>query len=59
MADVTARESEWDEISCRLKTDAPVTSVGAAGAMTPLPQNPGAAVKPAETGFVYLLDGDT
>lgn len=52
-------ESERDEISCRLKTDAPVTAVGAAGTITPLPQNPRVAVKPAETSLVYLLDRDT
>lgn len=59
MAGVTAEESEWDEISRRLKTDAPVITMGAAGAITPLPQNPRVVVKPAETRFVYLLDRDT
>lgn len=59
VADTTTGESEWDEISRRLKTDAPVTAIGAAGAITHLPQNPRAAAKPAETGFIYLLDRDT
>ena len=56
---VTAEESKWDEISCRLKTDAPVTAIRAAGAITPLPQNPRAVAQSAETGFFYLLDRDT
>lgn len=56
---VTTKDSERDKTSCRLKTDAPVIAVGAAGAITLLPQNPRAEVKPAETSFVYLLDKDT
>lgn len=56
--DVTTKDSERDKISCRLKTDVPVTAVGAAGAITPFPQNPRAEAKPAETSFVYLLDKD-
>lgn len=59
MPDVTAKDCERDKISCGLKTDAPVIAVGAAGAITPLPQNPRAEVKPAETSSVYFLDKDT
>lgn len=59
MAGVSTEESGWDEISCRLKTDAPVTAIGDAGAIIPLSQNPGAAVKPAETSFLCLFDRDT
>lgn len=56
---VTIKVSERDKISCRLKTDAPVISVGAAGAITTLLQNPRVEEKPAKTSFVYLLDRDT
>lgn len=56
--DVTSKDSERDKIVCRLKTDAPVIAVGAAGEITPFPQNPRGEAKPAETSFVYLLDKD-